>query len=122
MAAGISFLTNHNTILLLVTWFYQLLIDALATYMRVFKEEPLLVYWLVFGICIQITMPLIANFGSTHYLLHGSDNALLFGFPWIYIIFKKKRDIVYNANFEGMLAIACCERRHPSLERTILSK
>ena len=86
------FLDFTNLIFLLVAWFFQLLISAMATYMRAHKEEPLMLPSVISGIYIAITTFIAANLFPKEYLLFGFYSSFIIVLPWVYILYKNKKN------------------------------
>lgn len=70
-------------------WLIQIVINALAIYMRAHKEEPLVTVSFVSGIYIGITTLLIALYLPVDYYFVGFLSAYVWGLPWILFIFKR---------------------------------
>lgn len=74
-------------------WLIQVVISALAIYMRAHKEEPLVTVSFVSGIYIGITTLLIALYLPVDYYFVGFLSAYLWGLPWVIAIhlnFRKR--------------------------------
>ncbi len=70
-------------------WFFQLLINALAVYMRAHKEEPLVMASFLNGIYVGGTTLLIAIFLPFEYFFFGFFSAYFWVFPWVVWVFIK---------------------------------
>lgn len=78
--------------LIALAWLVQVVISALAMYMRAHKEEPLVTVSFVSGIYIGITTLLIALYLPVDYYFVGFLSAYVWGLPWILCIFKRYKD------------------------------
>lgn len=78
--------------LISLAWLIQVLINALAIYMRAHKQEPLVTVSFVSGIYIGITTLLIALYLPVEYFFAGFLSAYIWGLPWILFVFAKYRN------------------------------
>ncbi|SDT46870.1 hypothetical protein SAMN05216490_3597 [Mucilaginibacter mallensis] len=78
-------------LILLLAWFFQIIINGLAVYLRAHKKEPLVVVSVALAIYIGITTLLITKYLPPKYLFLGFLTAVLWGLPVVAWIFVKKR-------------------------------
>jgi hypothetical protein len=85
--------------LISLAWLIQVVINALAIYMRAHKEEPLVAFSFVSGIYIGITTLLIALYLPVDYYFFGFLSAYVWGSPWVlWIFFKYKNKEILSAS------------------------
>lgn len=70
-------------------WLIQLIINALAIYMRSYKKEKLVIVSIFNGTYVTITTLIIAKYFPFDYIFVGFTSAYLLVLPWVYTIFKK---------------------------------
>jgi hypothetical protein len=75
--------------LISLAWLVQVIINALALYMRAHKEEPLVTVSFVSGVYIGMVTWLIALYLPVEYFFAGFLSAYIWGLPWIFLIFKR---------------------------------
>lgn len=90
---------DYTSLLILsMAWFFQVIVNAMAVYLRAHKEEPLMIPSLLSAIYISITTLICAQYFPPSVFFLGFLSSYFWGLPWIvYIFIKKKRDI---ANYE----------------------
>ncbi len=81
--------TPFALILLFLAWFLQMIVNALALYMRAHKKEPLVWVSLVMGLYSAVTTWLIAIYLPFEYLFAGFLSSYIFTIPWVMVLFKK---------------------------------
>ncbi len=103
-------LANITTMLFLAAgWLLQIVVNALAIYLRAHKEEPLLLPSFISALYVVFTTFLCAKYLSPDYFFLGYLSSYVWGLPWIYSIYHKKRKshsdgfnvnrtAVYNSN------------------------
>lgn len=69
-------------------WLMQLIVNAMAIYMRAYKKEPLVVVSVVNGVYVAITTLLAAKYLPFEYLFSGFTSAYVLVLPWVYWIFR----------------------------------
>lgn len=69
-------------------WLMQLIVNAMAIYMRAYKKEPLVVVSVVNGLYVAITTLLAAKYLPFEYLFSGFTSAYVLVLPWVYWIFR----------------------------------
>ena len=72
-------------------WFLQIVVNAFAIYLRAHKEEPLLLPSFLSALYVVFTTFLCAKYLSTDYFFLGYLSSYVWGIPWIYTIYNKKR-------------------------------
>jgi hypothetical protein len=77
-------------------WFFQLLINGMAAYLRAHKEEPLLYISIISAAIILTTTLLAAKYLPPDYFFAGFTGSYLWGIPIITWIFFKKREQWHN--------------------------
>lgn len=80
---------GQSLLYLALGWFFQLIINALAIYMRAHKEEPLVLASLLNGLWVAIATILIAIFLPFEYFFCGFLSAYIWVVPWVVLIFGK---------------------------------
>jgi positive regulator of sigma E activity len=73
-------------------WLVQVVINALAMYMRAHKEEPLVTVSFVSGVYIGMVTWLIALYLPVEYFFAGFLSAYIWGLPWVVFVFAKYRN------------------------------
>jgi hypothetical protein len=86
------FLNLGNISLLLFTWLIAIGTNAMAMYLRAHKEEPLVLVSLIQGIFVGISTIITAFFLPSNYLFAGYFASYIFTLPWIYSIYKQKKN------------------------------
>lgn len=81
--------TTFSISILSIGWLIQLIINALAIYMRAYKKEKLVLVSVFNGAYVTITTLIIATHFSFDYIFIGFTSAYLLVLPWVYTIFKK---------------------------------
>lgn len=79
----------YSFVIISIAWFIQIIINALATYMRAHKEEPLVLPSFVSAIYISFTTWLIAMNLPFEYFFIGFLSSYILGLPWVLLIFRK---------------------------------
>ncbi|MFA6740651.1 MAG: hypothetical protein WCR78_04090 [Arcobacteraceae bacterium] len=82
-------ISTYSFIIISIAWFIQIIINALATYMRAHKEEPLVLPSFVSAIYISFTTWLIAMNLPFEYFFIGFLSSYILGLPWVLLIFRK---------------------------------
>jgi O-antigen/teichoic acid export membrane protein len=77
--------------ILLSAWIIQLIINALAVYLRAHKQEPLVGLSIALSTFIITSTFLISKYLSSEYLFLGFLVAVIWGLPVTLIIFKRKK-------------------------------
>jgi len=85
------FMSIKGMFLLAFGWFFQLIVNSMAIYLRSHKEEPLVIPSLVSAIYIIISTYIISRHLSFDYMFLGFLTSYLFGLPWIMKLFRDKR-------------------------------
>ncbi len=83
------FVSPASLLMLALCWFFQLIINAWAVYMRGHKEEPLVIPSLVSGIYTALTTWLIAMYLPVGYFFVGFLSSYVWGLPWVLVIFRR---------------------------------
>lgn len=81
--------TRLSILTLSIGWLIQLIVNALAIYMRAYKKEKLVIVSIFNGAYVTISTFFIAKNFSFDYIFFGFTSAYLLVLPWVYIIFKK---------------------------------
>lgn len=81
--------SSDALVTLALGWFFQLLINALAIYMRAHKEEPLVLVSFLSGIYVAGTTLLIATYLPVKYFFSGFLSAYFWIIPWVVLMFMK---------------------------------
>lgn len=84
------FLDLPNIIFLLFAWLCQLLITAMATYLRAHKEEPLMLPSIISGLYVGLSTLFVASYFPEKYLLAGFYSSFLITVPWVFSLYKRK--------------------------------
>lgn len=85
-------LVDSGSLVLLGTgWFFQLVITALAVYMRAFKREPLVVPSVLNGLHVGVSTLLICMYLPFKLFFLGFFSAYLWALPWVIYVFVKYR-------------------------------
>jgi hypothetical protein len=74
-----------------VAWFFQTIINSLAVYLRAHKEEPLVLPSFLSAVYITTATLFCAKDLAPQYFFLGFLSSYLWGFPWVLIIFMKKK-------------------------------
>ncbi|TFY92294.1 hypothetical protein DYL61_17630 [Pseudomonas nabeulensis] len=69
-------------------WLMQLIINAMAIYMRAHKKEPLVTVSIINGIYVGITTFIAAKYFPFEYLFSGFTSVYFLVTPWVYWIFR----------------------------------
>lgn len=83
------FLSVQATVMLLGCYFFQLLINSLATYLRAHKKEPYLIPSLILAIWVSISTVLIGEYLSPDYFFIGFLSSYIWWLPLAYFIYKR---------------------------------
>ncbi len=87
------FVDPLSMLFLAVIWFFQIIINGLATYLRAHKKEPLMLPSVISAIYITVTTILCARYLDPAYFFLGWLSSCIWGFPWIlYIFHRRKRE------------------------------
>lgn len=89
------FLNLGTIFLLLLAWLMQLIINALAMYMRAHKKEPLVIPSIMLALFIGVTTFLIANNFSSQYLFGGFLISFIWNLPLVYYTYIKEKKILH---------------------------
>lgn len=71
-----------------ISWFLQLVVYILVTYIRCFKRELFIVPTIVSIIYIFISTIIILSQFSVEYIFSGLLSSYIFGLPWVYFIYN----------------------------------
>lgn len=74
--------------ILSISWFLQLVVYILVTYIRCFKRELFIVPTIVSIIYIFISTIIILSQFSVEYIFSGLLSSYIFGLPWVYFIYN----------------------------------
>jgi len=77
--------------LLATAWFFQLIVNGLAVYLRAHKKEPLVVPSVTTAVYAFVSTLLCARYLSTRYFFLGYLSSYVWGIPWVLYIFSTKR-------------------------------
>lgn len=77
--------------MLMTGWFVQIVVNALAVYMRAHKREPLMVPSVLTAIHVGLVTWMVAIFFPFEYFFVGFVSAYLWGLPWVILVFVKSR-------------------------------
>jgi len=91
------FLDLIPMICLMAANFFQIIISAVAIYLRAHKEEPLVTLSVMIGIFTAITTFLSAKYLAVDYYFLGYSSSFILAIPWIAKILVKKR-LEHNAS------------------------
>jgi hypothetical protein len=80
-------------IMLCCGWFFQIIINGIAVYLRAHKKEPLVVVSMANGVFIVITTYLCAHFLSTQWFFSGFVVSYIFILPWVLKIQKNSKKV-----------------------------
>lgn len=84
---------GQSLLYLALGWFFQLIINALAIYMRAHKKEPLVLPSFLNGVWVASSTIMIAIFLPFEYFFCGFLSAFIWVVPWVALIFwKYKRE------------------------------
>ena len=78
----------NSFLILSISWFLQLIVYILVTYVRCFKRELFIPPTIVSVIYILISTSIILSNFSVEYIFLGLLSSYIFGLPWIYYIYK----------------------------------
>lgn len=81
----------QSLMFLALGWFFQLLINALAIYMRAHKEEPLMLVSVLNGAFVAGATILIATYLPFEYYFSGFLLAYIWILPWVFMLFRKHK-------------------------------
>ncbi len=87
------FINNISMFFLALAWFFQLIINSFAIYLRAHKEEPYVLPSFISAIYILITTFICIKYLSAQYFFLGYLSSYFWGFPWTLYIFVRKRKI-----------------------------
>jgi len=76
---------------LLAGWFFQLLINALALYLRAHKIEPLVLASIFSAVYVASTTVLMCIYMPFDYLFLGFLSVYIWVFPWVFVVFRRHR-------------------------------
>ncbi|MNG33790.1 hypothetical protein D3C84_1201170 [compost metagenome] len=76
-----------------IGWLLQLIISALAVYMRAHKREPLVTVSFVNGVYVGGATLLASVYLPFNYFFAGFLSAYLLVVPWVVVIFKRNKRI-----------------------------
>jgi hypothetical protein len=79
--------------LLATAWFFQLIVNGLAVYLRAHKQEPLVIPSVTTAIYAVASTLLCARYLSTKYFFLGYLSSYVWGIPWVLYIFSTKRKV-----------------------------
>jgi len=82
------FLSAPAMIMLSIACFFQLIVNAMATYLRAHKQEPLMLISVLSAFYIVLVTCLCVKYLPIQYIFFGFLSSNLWSFPWIYIVFK----------------------------------
>lgn len=82
-----------SLIVLSVAWFFQVLINAMAIYIRAHKVEPLMAASFFNGVYVLISTLFVSAFLPFDYLFFGFLSAYFFTLPWVFLLFEKYRGV-----------------------------
>jgi hypothetical protein len=87
-------LADNTTLLFLGSaWFLQIIVNALAVYLRSHKKEPLVIPSFVSAIYIVIGTIVCAKYLPAEYFFLGYLSSYVWGLPWVlYIFIKNKKE------------------------------
>lgn len=78
-------------VMLMAGWFCQIVVNALAVYMRAHKREPLMIPSVLTAIHVGAVTWAVAMFFPFDYFFIGFLSAYLWGGPWVIVVFVKSR-------------------------------
>ena len=90
------FLDVGTISLLLLAWLMQLIINAMAMYMRAHKKEVLVIPSIMLGLFVGVTTFLIANNFSSQYLFVGFLISFIWNLPLVYYIYRKEKKLIHR--------------------------
>lgn len=85
------FLGEVPLLTLVIGWFLQIMVNGMALYLRAHKQEPFVVPSVVSGIFIIVSTYLCAKYLTSSYFFIGFLGSYVYGLPWTYSIFKRKK-------------------------------
>lgn len=86
------FLPLESLIVIMLCYFFQVIINAVAIYLRAHKCEPLLVYSIITGIFVSVSTIILGKYFNVNYFFFGFLSCFAFGIPWVLrIFFQAKR-------------------------------
>lgn len=85
------FLDLTSMSILAAAWLMQIIVNALAVYLRAHKEEPLVLPSLVSALYVAVMTYFCARHLPAKYFFAGFLSSYLFGLPWVIGIFRRKR-------------------------------
>ncbi len=85
------FVDLNTLIVISVSFFFHAIINGLAIYLRVHKEEPLAIISLCLGVYCLISSLFCAFFLPIQWFMYGFLSGFLWATPVVFFIFKKKR-------------------------------
>lgn len=77
--------------MLLCAWLFQMIINALAVYLRAHKKEPFVLISVVKAVYIGVSTVLIIKFMPPQYLFLGFFTAVMWVLPWSVRLFIRKK-------------------------------
>jgi hypothetical protein len=77
-------------------WFFQVIVNGLAVYLRSHKQEPLMGMSVLSGIYIVLATILASKFFSSDYFFFGFTSSYVWGLPVIVVIFFTKRKLWHH--------------------------
>jgi len=83
------FVSFNSIIVLLISWFLQLIINSMAVYIRAHKVEPLSMLSFISAIYVSLITFLIAIYLPFEYYFVGFLSSYIWGLPLVINIFKK---------------------------------
>jgi hypothetical protein len=95
------FLDIKSLWILLLSWFFQLIVNSLGTYMRAYKIEPMMSVTIIASGYVFIVTFLAAVFLDNSFFLYGFLSSYLFVIPWVVAMFfqlKRKTQIRHNTS------------------------
>ena len=90
------FLDVGTISLLLLAWLMQLVINAMAMYMRAHKKEVLVIPSIMLGLFVAVTTFLISNNFSSQYLFVGFLISFIWNLPLVYYIYRKEKKLIHR--------------------------
>ncbi len=90
------FISIKGMFFLAFGWFFQLIVNSLAVYLRAHKEEPMVLPSIISAIYIIIVTYVTTLYLDFDYIFLGFFTSYFLGLPWIIKIFTKKRKEHFN--------------------------
>lgn len=87
------FLGPIPLIMLIACWFFQIIVNSMAVYMRVHKEEPMMMASIVTGIIVSVSTFLSAKYLPTSMFFVGFLGSFAVSLPWTVLLFFRKRRV-----------------------------